>query len=86
MIGLKEACEKILSNHPGEYIHIVNEFETIYAFILLKDGYTIDTIDCLLMVSIVDKRTGAITEGLLGHEEVFQGDYRQYTREDLRGL
>ena len=86
MIGLKEACNKILSNHPGEYIHVVNEFETVYAFVLLNEGETIDTIDCLITFSTVDKRTGEISDGLLGYEDVFQSEYRQYTREDLRGL
>ena len=86
MINLKEACQIISSKYPGEYIHVVNEFETVFGFILLKKGENISEITGILPVSTVNKKTGEVTDNLWGYEDVFQGDYKQYTQSDLERL
>ena len=86
MIGLKEACQIILSKHPGQYIHIANEYKDVYAFILMNEGERVTETTGILFMSTVDKTTGNVVDNLLGHEAVFKGDFKQYTRKDIEGL
>lgn len=86
MIELKKACQNILSRYPGKYIHAVNEFESVYAFILLNEGEKIEECTGILPFTVMDKQTEQITENLIGFEDVLQGEYKQYTRKELEGL
>ena len=86
MISLKDACQKILSRHPDEYIHVVNEYETVYAFILLNKGEKSEDCTGIFFASTVDKQTGEIEDDRLLIEDIFSGDFKQYTRKDLEGL
>lgn len=86
MITIKDAYQKILSKHPDEYVHVANEYESVYGFILLhKRELATDTLG-LLMFSTVDKHTGNITDDLLLGEGGLNGPYKQYTQKDLEGL
>lgn len=86
MIGLKEACQKILTYHPGEYIHVVNEYSDGYEFILLNKGEEMTDAVGLILCSTLDKHTGEIQNNILAHEVLFKGQYKQYTRNDIEGL
>lgn len=86
MISLKEACQKILSRHPGEYIHVVNEYSDGYEFILLNEGEEMTNAVGLILCSTVNKHTGEIQNNLLAHEVSYEGEYKQYTRNEIEGL
>ena len=90
MITLKDACKKVLSEHPGQYIHVVNEFEEAYAFVLLNEGEDIRGVTGILIPTTVYKETGEMTDDLLFYEkfyeDVLQGNYKQYKQEELRNL
>lgn len=86
MISLKEACRTILSVNPDKYIHVANEYKDVYAFILMNKGENVNESTGILLMSTVDKKTGQITDNLFGFEDVFQGDFKQYTREELERL
>lgn len=86
MISLKDACQKVLSEHPGKYIHVVNEFDDVYAFILMNNGEQVTGTTGILVPTTVYKETGEMTDELLGYEDVFQGEYKQYKQEKLRDL
>lgn len=87
MISLKDACQKVLSNHPDEYIHIVNEYDGIYEFVLLKKGERITETTGLLFAPIVNKQTGEIIEGFLLGEYTFGNEIlKQHTHSQLERL
>lgn len=86
MISLKDACKKVLSEHPGKYIHVVNEYDEVYAFILMNDGEQVTETTGILVPTTVYKETGEMTDDLWLYEDVFQGDYKQYTRQDIERL
>ena len=86
MITLKEACQTILSTHPNKYIHVVNEYEKVYAFVLMNKGELVNESTGLLFFTTVDKETGLITDRVWGIDDTVQGDYKQYTQEDLENL
>lgn len=85
MITLKEACKKILEARPNQYIHCVNEYEETFAFVMVPNGYTRDDLGGTLCADAVDKKNGHVRETWFG-DELFQGDYKQYTAKDLEGL
>ena len=79
MVDLKEACRIALSESPDDYIHVVNEYEDAYEFILLKKGSSIGDYS-FVIPSTVDKRTGEFRrDDGWSHD----GSYKQYTREEL---
>ena len=86
MINLKEACQIILSKHPGKGIHVVNEWENVFEFILLNKEEIGSKPSGILPISTVNKKTGEVTDNLWGYEDVFQGDYKHYTHSDLERL
>ena len=87
MIGIKDACRKILSAHPNEYIHTVNEYDDIYEFVLLNKGEQVSDTIGLIFAPVMDKLTGEITEGLLLGERTFNKEpLKQYTDKDIKGL
>lgn len=86
MITLKDACQKVLSKHPDEYIHAVNEYEQAYEFVLLNKGEQMTETIGFLFTTIVNKKTGNITEGQLLGEYGFGETFKHYTREELERL
>ena len=85
MITLKEACQKMLAARPGEYIYLVNEFKESFEFIMVPDGMKRTDMGGTLCSDAVDKKDGKVRDTWAG-DELFQGDYKQYTMEDLEGL
>ena len=86
MINLKEACRLVLSKHPGEYIHVVNEYENAYEFILLNKDEEPDEFISILCATVINKQTGQIKDSLLGMDPTCQGRYKQYAKEELEGM
>ena len=62
MISLKEACIKVLDSHPGQYVHVVNEFQHVYAFVLLDDGTTFRDYSIICGFTTVNKQTGEMED------------------------
>lgn len=87
MIGIKDACRKILSTHPNERIHTVNEYDDIYEFVLLNKDEQISENTGLIFAPVMDKLTGKVTEGLLlGERTLNKEPLKQYTEKDIKGL
>lgn len=85
MVTLKEACQIMKKVRPNEYIHVVNEFETAYLFGMVRNGTKPTEQSWGLTADIVDKRTGEYQFSNLGDERL-QGNYKQYSTEDLEKL
>lgn len=83
MVSLIDACKIVISQFPNKYIHVVNEHETVYAFVLIDKGVKMTGQYGIVLFTIVSKASGAVEEGYLGIEDELQGDYKQYTAEDL---
>lgn len=86
MIEIKEAYCKVLKKHPNEFVHVVNEFKDNYAFLLLNKGEIVGPATFFCDYTVVNKETGNITEEVPMFEDIFQGDFKQYTREELERL
>lgn len=86
MIDLKTACQNILSKYPNKYIHVVNEFDNVYGFILLNKEEKINECTGIFKITAMDKQTGQIMDDLLGFEAIFEGDYKQYTQKELERI
>ena len=80
MTNLKEACQKVLPKHPNEYIHVVNEYEQAYEFVLLNKGEQMTPTTGLLFAPIVNKETGDITEDLILGEYGPGKTFKQYNQ------
>ena len=86
MVDLKQACDKVLSVHPGEYIHVVNEYEDAYQFILLNEGEEMTGATFVFNTPGVIKSTGILIDDACDMDDIFKGDYKQYTRSDIERL
>jgi hypothetical protein len=86
MVSLKEACDKILKANPGQYIHVVNEYKDVYQFVLLNEGESIRYVTFIPYTPAIMKDTGECLMDVCGSEEIFNGDYKQYTASDLERL
>lgn len=79
MVTVDKAIKAILLKNPDKYIHVVNEYDTFYAFMLLDRGQSIDDIDIMYEATIVDKRTGEIKYNVPIIDEMFKGNYKRLT-------
>lgn len=86
MFGLKEACQKVLTKHPGEYIHIVNEFNDSYQFVLLNNGEDANSVSCIYWSPAIIKSNGELIDDAYFGHPIFQGEYTQYTRTEIENL
>lgn len=86
MVTAKQAYEKVLKKHPHEYVHMMNEFAENYAFLLMNKGEVVGPATFFCEYTIVNKETGDVTEEVPAFDSAFQGNYKQYTMEDLEGL
>lgn len=87
MITLKEACKIVLSKHPLEYIHCVNEYDETYQFILGTKGEKFTNGSSgLFDTPGIYKNTGELKDDAWLGDDIFKGDYKQYSSEDLDKL
>jgi hypothetical protein len=86
MITLKDAVELVLSKHPDQYIHGVNEYDDWYQFILLNKGETIGPMTFIFHTPAVNKRTGVLNNEATIMDDFTEGDYKQYSKEDIESL
>ena len=72
ILTLKEACELVLSKHPGKRISLVNEYDKVYQFVLTnKNERRIDmTIIC--HTPCVIKNTGVLMDDELANSSYFK--------------
>ena len=86
MIKLKEAYQNMLSKYPDKYVHVVNEYESVYEFLLVNKGEEVTENTCFMFTTDMDKQTGVITDGLLGMGDKDLNNYKQYTQKELERL
>lgn len=79
MITPYDAYKKIVSDNPDKYVHVMNEYDDRYTFVLInKDEEVCDT-TFVFWISVMDKHTGRIEE--IPFYEAFAND--DYTRIDI---
>ncbi len=86
MVNLTEACQIILATHPNEYIHVVNEYENVFQFILLNKGEEVTDTTFVFWTPTINKIDGKCIEDVCGIEDVFQGEYTQYSRDEIESI
>ncbi len=86
MISLKDACTLVLKNNPGQYIHVVNEYEKAYEFYVLGIGTTIENYGLMLSTIAVEKQTGQYLGYISICDPLYDGPYKQYTKEYVEDL
>ncbi len=86
MISLKDACTLVLKNNPGQYIHVVNEYERVYEFIVLGKGIRIEDYGLMLSTIAVEKQTGAYLGRLSIADPLYDSPYKQYPEECIEDL
>lgn len=86
MIGLKEACQVILKEHPNEYIHVVNEYEDAFQFCMLNKGEEITDTTFIFWTPTVYKSDGRIDESVHILDRKLLGKYTQHTREEIDSI
>lgn len=86
MVALKQACLDVLKNHSSKRIHIVNEYERFYQFLLLNKSEKVTGWTFIGLCTIVDKESGQIIEDVSIADDRFFEPYKQYLEEDLEKL
>lgn len=86
MVSLKEACLKVLHAHPDEYIQIVNEYTDVFQFGLLNVGEKMSSQTAIICSPAVIKATGKLIDDTYFGHPIFQGEYTQYTREEIESI
>ncbi len=79
MITLEDACQKVLAQHPNEYIHVVNEYKDFFMFILLNNDEKVCSLTFFWEGTEVNKKTGEIIEHVDLFDKMLDGDYKQYS-------
>ncbi len=78
MVALYEATKKVLSMHPNEYVHVVNEYKDVYQFMLMTVGEDVTGTTFIARTPAVNKRTGEVIDNACIVDDMFQGDYKQH--------
>lgn len=86
MITLKDAAALVLSKHPDKYIHVVNEYDDWYQFVLLNNGETVGPMTFIFYTPAVNKHTGVLNDEATIMDDFTEGDYKQYTKEDIESF
>lgn len=86
MIGLREACQEILKKHPDEYIHVVNEYEDAFQFCMLNKGEDATDTTFIFWTPTVYKSDGRIDEEIHILDDKLNGEFTQYTREEIESI
>lgn len=85
MIGLMEACQRVLDKNPNKHIHCVNEFDDLYQFIMINDGESIEEVSFICDTPMISKKSGELKDGTI-LDSFKMGDYVQYTREQIESI
>ena len=86
MTTLLDACKLVLSKHPDQKIHVVNEYKDVYQFMTINKNEVVGPYTFFGDTPYVIKQTGELIEEASITDSVFDGDFNQHFASEIKGI